>query len=192
LRFATSACVAVLTWVLGVGDSRAHISDGYTWYAVPADADQVALYIGNQQLGNYLYSKRAYYGYDGVKQTFEEKPTPCPVAPPLKTAQESTDALVEVNAVRVARGLRPFTCDDGLTKAALGAARFRAANLIAGHTANDFAYLPAGIQASAAGCAAWHDSWGWGSCCTYEGFTYAGAAWVRGSDNRRYMHLFVR
>jgi hypothetical protein len=192
VRFATSAFVAVLTWVLGAGDTRALTSDGYTWHAVPAYADQVALYKGDKQLGNYLYSKRAYYGYDEVKQNFEEKPTPCPVAPPLETAHESSDALAEVNAARAARGLRPFTYDEGLTKAALGASRFRAANLVAGHTGNDFAYLPAGSQASAAGCAAWHDSWGWGSCCTYEGFTYAGAAWVRGSDNRRYMHLFVR
>jgi hypothetical protein len=192
MRFATAAFVALLPWLLVAGDSRAHTSEGYTWRAVPAHADQVALYKGNQQLGNYLYSKQAYYGYDEVKQTFEDEPTPCPVTPPPQTAQESTDALAEVNAARVARGLRPFIHDDGLTNAAYGAARFRAANRIAGHTANDFAYLRAGIQASAAGCAAWHDSWGWGSCCTYDGFTYAGAAWVRGSDNRRYMHLFVR
>jgi hypothetical protein len=30
------------------------------------------------------------------------------------------------------------------------------------------------------------------SCCVYENYTYAGAAWVSGRDGRRYMHLFVR
>jgi hypothetical protein len=103
----------------------------------------------------------------------------------------SNDALDEVNAVRAASGLAPFTRDSGLTMAATGAAEFRAANLIAGHTANDFAYLPSGSSATAAGCAAW-DGNDWGSCCTYDNYTYAGAAWKRGSDGRRYMHLFVR
>jgi hypothetical protein len=185
-----------LAVILGIiflaGDSRAHGQERYTWHAVPTYLDQIALYRGNEQIGNYLYSKQAYYAYDGTKEAFEEKPGTCPIAPPIRTASESIDALAEVNAARASRGLRPFILDDGLTKAALGAARFRAANLIAGHTANDFAYLPAGVHATAAGCAAWHDSWGWGSCCTYDGHTYAGAAWVKGSDGRRYMHLFVR
>ena len=101
-------------------------------------------------------------------------------------------ALAEVNAARAARGLPPFVEDASLTAAAHGAARYRAANLMAGHTANDFAFVPSGSSASAAGCAAWEPGLGWGSCCTYERWTYAGAAWSLGSDGRRYMHLFVR
>jgi uncharacterized protein YkwD len=82
-------------------------------------------------------------------------------------ASES-DALAEVNMVRAQRGLPPYLRDEGLTVAAERAAAFRAERLIAGHTANDFAYLPAGAVAGAAGCAAWTPDWGWGSCCTYE------------------------
>jgi hypothetical protein len=103
-----------------------------------------------------------------------------------------TGALAEVNAARAARGLRPFVEDAGLTAAAQGAAEFRAAKLIAGHTENDFAFVPAGCSASAAGCAAWEPGLGWGACCSYEQWTYAGAAWSLGRDGRRYMHLFVR
>jgi hypothetical protein len=102
------------------------------------------------------------------------------------------EALDEVNAVRAARGLAPFAKDEGLTKAALSAARFRAERRIAGHTPNDFGHLPEGSTASAAGCAAWFPDWGWGSCCTYENWRSAGAAYVVGQDGRRYMHLFVR
>jgi hypothetical protein len=102
------------------------------------------------------------------------------------------DALVEVNLVRARRGLPPLLRDEGLTVAAERAAAFRAAHLITGHTANDFAYLPPGAVARAAGCAAWTPDWGWGSCCTYEDWTYAGAAWCMGEDGRRFMHLFVR
>jgi hypothetical protein len=94
--------------------------------------------------------------------------------------------------VRAQRGLRPFLRDEELTIAAERAAAFRAALLIAGHTANDFAYLPPGAVARAAGCAAWTPDGGWGSCCTYEPWTYAGAAWRMGRDGRRYMHLYVR
>jgi hypothetical protein len=103
-----------------------------------------------------------------------------------------TGALAEVNAARAVRGLRPFVEDPDLTTAARGAAEFRAANLMAGHTANDFTFVPSGSSASAAGCAAWEPGMGWGSCCTYDSFTYAGAAWSLGRDGRRYMHLFVR
>ena len=110
-------------------------------------------------------------------------------AAPL-AAQEG--ALAEVNAVRVARGLQPFTEDAGLTKAAKGAAEYRAARRIEGHTDSDFKFLPAGTAADAAGCAAWEPGWGWGACCTYEGWKFAGAAFAVGSDGRRYMHLFVR
>lgn len=105
---------------------------------------------------------------------------------------DSAQALDEVNAARAARGLRPYIRDDNLTSAATVCAEFRAARLIAGHTSNDFAALPPGTSATAAGCAAWEPGSGWGSCCTYEGYTYAGAAYAIGRDGRRYMHLFVR
>jgi hypothetical protein len=103
-----------------------------------------------------------------------------------------SDALAEVNAARAARGLRPFVKDANLTAGAINVADFRAARLIEGHTANDFSGLPLRATASAAGCAAWEPSSGWGACCTYENYTYAGAAWARGRDGRRYMQLFVR
>lgn len=102
------------------------------------------------------------------------------------------DGLDEVNAKRAARGLRPFIRDEGLTQSARACAQFRAANGLFGHTANDFAFVPAGTLATAAGCAAYPVSYGWMSCCVYDNNTYAGAAWVTGSDGRRYMHLFVR
>ncbi len=63
---------------------------------------------------------------------------------------------------------------------------------MAGHTANDFAAVPAGTSATSAGCAAWDPGMGWGSCCTYDRYTYAGAAYALGGDGKRYMHLFVR
>jgi hypothetical protein len=102
------------------------------------------------------------------------------------------DGLDEVNAKRAARGLPPFIRDEGLTQAASTCASFRAEHGLFGHTSNDFAFVPAGSSASSAGCAAYPASYGWMSCCTYEGYTYAGAAWVTGRDGRRYMHLFVR
>src|SRR5438270_1589157 len=103
-------------------------------------------------------------------------------APP---AFAGMDALDEVNAVRAARGLRPFIKDDALTAGAINVADFRAERLIAGHTGNDFAGLPAGCWACAGGCAAWEPGMGWGSCCTYENWTYAGAGWSMGRDGRR-------
>jgi hypothetical protein len=105
---------------------------------------------------------------------------------------QGNEALAEVNATRATRGLPPYIEDAGLTAAAVSAANFRAARLIAGHTPNDFAHLPAGAHADAAGCAAWTPDLGWGACATYDSFTYAGAAIVTGTDGRRYMHLFVR
>lgn len=104
----------------------------------------------------------------------------------------AVDGLGEVNAERMRRGLRPYICDPGLTQAAMNAASYRAARLIRGHTANDFQFLPPGVSSPANGCGALTPDWGWGSCCTYDNYTYAGAAWVQGRDGRRYMHLFVR
>ena len=109
----------------------------------------------------------------------------------LETAR-ADDALDEVNAARVARGLRPFVRDESLSQAAAACAEFRASYLMFGHTSNDFAFLPAGASASSAGCAAYDASLGWLACCTYEDYTYAGAAYAVGRDGKRYMHLFVR
>lgn len=102
------------------------------------------------------------------------------------------DALDEVNAKRAARGLAPFVRDADLTRAAAGCADFRAERLMAGHTRNDFAALPPGSTARAAGCAAWPQGMGFGSCCLYERWTFAGAAWALGRDGKRYCHLFVK
>ncbi len=101
-------------------------------------------------------------------------------------------ALEEVNARRARSGLPPFVEDPLLTQAAEAAAEYRAARLMAGHTSNDFAFVPAGGHAKAAGCAAWEPSWGWGSCCVEDHAQAAGAGWRMGRDGRRYMHLFVR
>jgi hypothetical protein len=107
-------------------------------------------------------------------------------------AQGATDALDEVNATRARRGLPAFQRDPALTVAASKAADYRAARRIAGHTSSDFAFVPPGAHAAAAGCAAWTPGFGWGSCCTFERWRYAGAAWALGRDGRRYMHLYVR
>lgn len=111
------------------------------------------------------------------------------------TVEGAVEALGEVNAKRAARGLRPLIMDPNLTIAAQRTASFRARNLLFGHVtggSGDFGFLPPGTQASSAGCAAYPESYGWLSCCTYEGYTYGGAAWALGRDGKRYMHLFVR
>lgn len=108
------------------------------------------------------------------------------------TVVGAEDALAEVNKARAERGLPPFKHDANLYKAAASCADFRAARLMAGHTSNDFNALPAGTTATASGCGALEPSWGWGSCCTYDRYTYAGAALTIGRDGKRYMHLFVR
>jgi hypothetical protein len=107
-------------------------------------------------------------------------------------ARAAEDALDEVNAVRARRGLPKFVRDEKLSEAAAKCADYRATKLISGHTSNDFSFVPAGASATAAGCAAWSPEMGWGSCCTYESYKIAGAAWSKGRDGRRYMHLFVR
>src|SRR5262245_3989615 len=144
---------------------------------------------------------------DGVIIT---SPTPAPsaetvsgytplVTPAVNAAEIPTagggldgDGLDEVNALRSARGLRPFIRDDGLTQAARGCAQFRAEHGLFGHSSNDFAFVPAGTFATAAGCAAYSAEHGWMSCCVYDNYTFGGAAWVTGRDGRRYMHLYVR
>jgi hypothetical protein len=89
--------------------------------------------------------------------------------------------------------LLPLVRDDALTAGAVACASARAAGRIAGHTSNDFAYLPSGAIATSAGCAALEPSWGWQSCC-WDGpnWTTAGAAVVIGADGLRYMQIFVR
>jgi len=156
----------------------------YSWRIV--DEDEVALMRDGKQAGNYRFSDKVFRPYDGKEWGDKAKP---PIAPPQ---QGENDALVEVNARRASKGLRPFLRDDGLVRAAVAAARYRADRLIAGHTGNDFVFLPAGCSASAAGCAAWDPSLGWGSCCSDDNYTYAGAAWSMGRDGRRYMQLYVR
>lgn len=114
-------------------------------------------------------------------------------APP-DAAPAINDGLDEVNAKRAARGLPPFQRDYNLTLAAHGAASYRASYRMFGHVTGgigDFQFLPAGAKADAAGCAAYPMQDGWLSCCTYDSATYAGAAWVTGADNKRYMHLFI-
>jgi hypothetical protein len=107
-------------------------------------------------------------------------------------APTAKDALAEVNAAREARGLRPFKLDKDLARGAAACATYRARNRMAGHTSNDFEFLPPGGDATAAGCAAWPVELGWGACCTYDNYEYAGAAFCLGADGRRYMQLFVR
>lgn len=114
------------------------------------------------------------------------------VDPSSVAVEGSTDALAEVNAERAKRGLPAFIHDPLLNQAANACAKLRAASHIHGHLSSDFDQLPSGASATAAGCGALEPSWGWGTCCTYDNYTYAGAAWVMGSDGRRYMHLFVR
>jgi hypothetical protein len=107
----------------------------------------------------------------------------------------ATDALDEVNQYRATKGLPPFQRDEKLSQAAAACADYRAAKLIEGHVfengRTDYSFLPAGAQAAATGCAAWTPDWGWGSCCSEEKWTYAGAAYTFGRDGQRYMHLFV-
>jgi hypothetical protein len=115
----------------------------------------------------------------------------CLAQGPAPESMAGGDGLDEVNALRASRGLRPFLRDEGLTVAARGASAYRAQYGLFGHTTNDFGFVPAGIQCSSAGCAAYPPHYGWMSCCVYEGYTRAGAYWTLGRDGRRFMHLFV-
>lgn len=130
-----------------------------------------------------------------VQQRVREAAYPDPVIGTVDTSK-AVDGLDEVNAKRAARGLPAFIRDDTLTQGAMACAAFRAAYRIEGHImrgAGDFALVPGGAgSASATGCAAATPSWGWLSCCTYDNYKYAGAAWVMGTDGQRYMELVVR
>lgn len=109
----------------------------------------------------------------------------------LESGDAAVDALAEVNAERARRGLPAFLRDDGLTLAAKRCAETRARWGIRGHLANDFAALPSGSSAAAAGCGAVEPIFGFAACCTDGNYTYAGAAtvWVNGI---RFNHIFVR
>lgn len=109
----------------------------------------------------------------------------------LACVAKSEDALDRVNAQRAARGLPAFVRDANLTAAAEACASHRATYLLFGHSANDFAFLPAGTSADAAGCAAYPSDYGFMACCTYESYRFAGAASVVGRDGKVYHHLFV-
>lgn len=120
------------------------------------------------------------------------KPTKAALLAAMKgptLAAGAVDSLDEVNRQRASRGLRPYIRDEGLMKAAADCAAYRAANRIAGHT-NDFAFVPPGSSASCAGCAAWQS--GFGACEILGNWTYAGAAYVVGSDGLRYCQAFYR
>lgn len=103
------------------------------------------------------------------------------------------DVLRELNEQRADRGLEPYIWDADLTWAAAKVSQVRAERLLFEHTANDHSYLPDGVYADAAGCAAYPASYGFMACAMYEpGTHYAGAAYTLGKDNRRYCHLFIR
>jgi len=109
-------------------------------------------------------------------------------------AGAAVDALDLLNSQRSARGLPPFIRDEGLSQAAAKCAAHRAANRISGHCggSGDFAFLPDGSRAEAAGCACWPNDGTFGACCAYERWARAGAATCIGADGRAYHHLFVR
>jgi hypothetical protein len=94
------------------------------------------------------------------------------------------DALDEVNACRQKKGLRLFKRDNLLTQAAEACCKYRAKRLMAGHTRNDFNFLPPGGKSDTAGCAVWgkdlDGKYRWGTCCDYYDYTYAGA-WCNNS-----------
>ena len=104
---------------------------------------------------------------------------------------QAIEALAEVNAARAAKGLRPFVHDPNLTAGAMQAATLRAERGIHGHLANDFACLPPGTTAAAAGCGVEHLGFGFLACCVYDNFQTAGAAKCRDANGRWYFHLFV-
>lgn len=174
-----------LAFILANSGATSH---SWEWRTRADDPDRVYLYDKGVQVGGWDYVREYYQPFDKNEWKTEKKKR-APIAPP---PQAGFSALAEVNALRAQRGLPPYAYDDGLTKAAQAAATYRANYLIAGHTSNDFAFVPPGSSAGSAGCAAWEPSMGWGSCCCYDNYRFAGAGWSLGKDGRRYMHLFVR
>lgn len=101
------------------------------------------------------------------------------------------DALNLVNQQRAAMGLKPFIRDEALTAAAMSLSVHRAQHRIAGHTRNDFQFLPPGSNATASGCCYTPRS-DWGACCTDDRkATHAGAA-VAVVNGRWFCSIFVR
>lgn len=136
---------------------------------------------------------RSAWAWAAASQPVSDKPIVQTETAKTTASTGSNDALDEVNAYRAKRGMPPFQRDPQLTEAALKAAKQRATRGLHGHLPeSDFTCLPAGATADAAGCGALEDSWGWATCCMDDNYSHAGAAWVRGADGLRYMHLFVR
>lgn len=160
------------------------------------------------------YQGRPYYAHPPAEQ-----PPPARVVHDMPWRPEASGrattrwadgvtCLDQINRQRAAYGLDPYVHDDDLTKAALGCVECRAATLNPDHLSDtnqgDFRFLPGGFKGKvenyAAGCAAWPEdhclSSGFGACAMYDGCRLgksirAGAAWCRGRDGRRYMHLFI-
>jgi len=175
-----------------VGDKQNQELVLYHWETVykpyEIDQTQLSLYCGDKQLGNWRFTDKTYWRREADGWFYKDK---CPIGEPAKPTNEKANAIDEVNARRASKGLRPYTSDPTLAKAALECARYRATHLIRGHT-DDFSFVPAGYPHGPAGCACWEPGTGWGSCCSDENWTYAGAAWAMGRDGMRYMSLFVR
>lgn len=153
-----------------------------------------ALAIAGDTMARPFQRSRQRYSYETSTKT-TPRGTITRTTESFRSSGPVADALGEVNAARAARGLKPFIRDEGLMQAAHAVAAHRAMHRLTGHvpgSPGDFGFLRFGSRASAAGCAAWNPGDGWGACCTYESWTYAGAAAVIGPDGRRYMHLFVR
>lgn len=107
----------------------------------------------------------------------------------------AADAFADLNAYRERNGLPKFARDEGLSRAAEEIVQFRAARLMRGHTPSDFAFLPRGSGADAAGC---NDEPGIPgvhgilACGLNDDHTHAGAAVTTGPDGRVYWHVFYR
>lgn len=118
-------------------------------------------------------------------------PIPGTIAP----AKVPGDPLAQVNARRAARGLRPYIADPGLTEAATAAVQYRARLRIRGHVQGgmgDFRFLPAGVEARAAGADWYGATEEFATCAMTDNYTYAGAASAVGPDGQWYHQLFVR
>lgn len=146
--------------------------------------------VGDASAAGRLFGRRGGHTAQTVPMRGSRTP-PAPVTPPGAEG----DALAEVNEARRLEGLPPFRLDPALAAAAMDCARFRAARGITGHVGgpmSDHAFCRYGSMAASCGAGGMEPAWGWRTCCTYEGYTYAGAAWVTGAGGVRYMSLFVK
>ena len=114
----------------------------------------------------------------------------------VQSGGQEGDGLAEVNARRARSGLPPLLRDEGLSRAARDCAAYRAARLMFGHVTHgmgDFAFCRYGSMARFTGCAAYTAEYGWLSCGVEDRTaTHAGAWYVVGADNKRYMSTFYR